>query len=121
MEDDLRFAKIMIDKAHEMSMKALVATNFGEVFELANKYNPTAVTLDVKLPDASGWKILDLFKNDMNFRHIPVHLISGEENRALAMKRGARSFHLKPLKNEALSVLFNDIVDFSSRRQKICW
>jgi len=118
VEDDLRFAKIMIDKAHEMSLKVIVAANFGEVFDLTNKYNPNAVTLDVKLPDASGWKILDLFKNDMNFRHIPVHLISGEENRALAMKRGARSFSLKPLKNEALSVLFNDIIDFNNRRQK---
>ena len=118
VEDDLRFAKIMIDKAHEAGLKAIVATNFGEVFDLTNKYNPSAVTLDVKLPDASGWKILDLFKNDMNFRHIPVHLISGEENRVLAMKRGARSFHLKPLKNEALSVLFNDIVDFNARTQK---
>ena len=115
VEDDLRFAKIMIDKAHEMNLKAVVATNFGEVFDLTNKYNPTAVTLDIKLPDASGWKILDLFKNDMNFRHIPVHLISGEENRTLAMKRGARSFQLKPLKNEALSVLFQDIVDFHSK------
>ena len=118
VEDDLRFAKIMMDKAHEMNLKIIVATSFGEVFELTNKYSPAAVTLDVKLPDASGWKILDLFKNDMNFRHIPVHLISGEENKALAMKRGARSFHLKPLKNEALSLLFNDIVDFNSRTPK---
>ena len=118
VEDDLRFAKIMIDKAHERNLKTIVATSFGEVFELTNKYNPTAVTLDVKLPDASGWKILDLFKNDMNFRHIPVHLISGEENRALAIKRGARSFHLKPLKNESLSILFNDIVEFNNKVQK---
>jgi HAMP domain-containing protein/signal transduction histidine kinase/CheY-like chemotaxis protein len=118
VEDDIRFAKIMIDKAHEMGLKALVAATFGEVFEMVNKYNPTAVTLDVKLPDASGWKILDLFKNDMNFRHIPVHLISGEENRVLAMKRGARSFHQKPLKNEALSILFNDIVEFDKRTTK---
>jgi HAMP domain-containing protein/signal transduction histidine kinase/CheY-like chemotaxis protein len=118
VEDDLRFAKIMIDKAHELHLKAIVATSFGEVFDLTNKYNPTAITLDVKLPDASGWKILDLFKNDMNFRHIPVHLISGEENKVLAMKRGARSFHLKPLKNEALHVLFTDIVEFNSKAPK---
>ncbi len=115
VEDDLRFAKIMTDKAHELNLKVVVATNFGEVFELTNKYAPTAVTLDIKLPDASGWKILDLFKNDMNFRHIPIHLISGEENRALAFKRGARSFHLKPLKNETLSVLFKDIAEFNSK------
>jgi CheY-like chemotaxis protein len=118
VEDDIRFAKIMIEKAHELDLKVVVATSFGDVFELANKYSPIAVTLDVKLPDASGWRILDLFKNDINFRHIPVHLISGEENRLLAMQRGARSFHLKPLKNEALSVLFNDIIEYHSRKPK---
>src|SRR5678815_4140933 len=118
VEDDLRFAKIMIDKAHEYDLKVVVATSFGDVFDLTNKYNPISVTLDVKLPDASGWRILDLFKNDINFRHIPVHLISGEENRLLAMQRGARSFHLKPLKNEALSVLFNDIIKYNETKQK---
>jgi HAMP domain-containing protein/signal transduction histidine kinase/CheY-like chemotaxis protein len=118
VEDDLRFAKIMIDKAHEHDLKVVVATSFGDVFDLTNKYSPISVTLDVKLPDASGWRILDLFKNDINFRHIPVHLISGEENRLLAMQRGARSFHLKPLKNEALSVLFNDIVEYHERKPK---
>jgi signal transduction histidine kinase/CheY-like chemotaxis protein len=118
VEDDIRFAKIMIEKAHEMDLKVVVAANFGDVFELANKFTPIAVTLDVKLPDASGWRILDLFKNDINFRHIPIHLISGEENRLLAMQRGARSFHLKPLKTEALTVLFADIVEFNSRKPK---
>ncbi len=118
VEDDVRFAKIMVEKAHEMELKIVVATHFGEVFELTNRFSPIAVTLDVKLPDASGWKILDLFKNDVNLRHIPVHLISGEENRLLAMQRGARSFHLKPLKNEALSVLFDDIVDYNNRKPK---
>ena len=118
VEDDLRFAKIMIEKAHEYDCKVVVATSFGDVFDLTNKYSPISVTLDVKLPDASGWRILDLFKNDINFRHIPVHLISGEENRLLAMQRGARSFHLKPLKNEALNVLFGDIVDYHNRKPK---
>ncbi|HJW16199.1 MAG TPA: response regulator, partial [Flavisolibacter sp.] len=118
VEDDLRFAKIMIDKAHEMQLKVVVAGSFGEVFELTNKYNPIAVTLDVKLPDASGWRVLDLFKNDINFRHIPVHLISGEENRLLAMQRGARSFNLKPLKNEDLDILFKDIVHYQLHKPR---
>ncbi|MBV9963854.1 MAG: response regulator, partial [Parafilimonas sp.] len=118
VEDDIRFAKIMIEKAHETGLKVIVATSFSEVFDLTNKFNPVAVTLDVKLPDASGWRILDLFKNDLNFRHIPVHLISGEENRLLAMQRGARSFHLKPLKAEALSVLFDDIKEYQTKRPK---
>ena len=118
VEDDIRFAKIIVEKAHEMNLKVVVAKSFADVFDLANKFNPISVTLDAKLPDASGWKILDLFKNDLNFRHIPVHLISGEENRLLAMHRGARSFHLKPLKHEALNELFNDIITFNQRKTK---
>ncbi len=118
IEDDIRFGKIMIDRAHERGLKVVVATGFGQVFDFVNKYNPIAVTLDVKLPDASGWRILDLFKNDINFRHIPVHLISGEENRLLAMQRGARSFHLKPLKTESLDELFNDIVVYNENKKR---
>ncbi len=118
VEDDINFGKIMLDKAHEMDLKAVVATNFSEVFDLTNKYNPIAITLDVKLPDASGWRVLDLFKNDINFRHIPVHLISGEENHLLAMQRGARSFHLKPLSTEELNILFTDIVQYNKRQVK---
>ncbi|MGN7723680.1 HAMP domain-containing protein [Chitinophaga sp. 22620] len=118
IEDDVRFAKIMQEKAHEMGLKAVVAVSFGEVFDLTNKYNPIAVTLDVKLPDASGWRILDLFKNDLNLRHIPIHLISGEENRLLAMQRGARSFNLKPLKAEALTVLFQKVLEQHEQKKK---
>ena len=118
IEDDIRFGKIMVEKAHEMNLKVVVARNFGDVFDLTNKYNPIAVTLDVKLPDGSGWRILDLFKNDINFRHIPVHLISGEENRLLATQRGARSFHLKPLTTDVLARLFGDIIVYSERKPR---
>ncbi len=118
IEDDLRFAKIMMEKAHERGLKAIVATGFSDVFSLINRFNPISITLDVKLPDASGWRILDLFKNDINLRHIPVHLISGEENKLLGMQRGARSFSLKPLKNEALEQLFDDIIKYHEREIK---
>jgi HAMP domain-containing protein/signal transduction histidine kinase/DNA-binding response OmpR family regulator len=118
VEDDLRFGKIIVDKAHEYDLKAVVATNYIEVFDFVNRFTPIAITLDVKLPDTSGWKVLDLLRNDLNYRHIPIHLISGEENRALALKRGARSFLLKPLENEALSELFEDILSFNKRETR---
>jgi len=110
IEDDIRFGKILIERAHDHELKAVVATTYIEVFDFINRFNPIAITLDVKLPDTSGWKVLDLLRNDLNYRHIPVHLISGEENRELAIRRGARSFLLKPLENEALTELFQDIV-----------
>jgi len=118
VEDDLRFGKIIIEKAHEFGMKAVVATNYLEVFDFINRFTPIAITLDVKLPDTSGWKVLDLLRNDLNYRHIPIHLISGEENEALALKRGASSFLLKPLENESLSHLFEDILSFSAKEAR---
>jgi signal transduction histidine kinase/CheY-like chemotaxis protein len=115
VEDDLRFGRIIVEKAHNFDMKAVVATNYLEVFDFINRFTPMAITLDVKLPDTSGWKVLDLLRNDLNYRHIPIHLISGEENEALALKRGARSFLLKPLENEALNELFADILSFNNK------
>ena len=118
VEDDLRFGKIIIEKAHENNLKAIVAVSYIEVFDFINRFTPIAITLDVKLPDTSGWKVLDLLRNDLNYRHIPIHLISGEENRNLALKRGARSFLLKPLDNESLNELFKDILSFSNKAVK---
>jgi len=118
IEDDLRFGKILIERAHEYDLKAIVASTYIEVFDFINRFKPIAITLDVKLPDTSGWKVLDLLRNDLNYRHIPIHLISGEENRDLAMKRGARSFLLKPLENDALTNLFEDIITFDKKAVK---
>jgi CheY-like chemotaxis protein len=118
VEDDLRFARIIIEKAHTYRLKAIVASTYIEVFDFINRFTPVAITLDVKLPDTSGWKVLDLLRNDFNYRHIPIHLISGEENRPLALKRGARSFLLKPLENEALNELFEDIISFDKKEIK---
>ncbi len=118
VEDDLRFGKIIIEKAHERGLKAVVATNYLEVFDFINRFSPIAITLDVKLPDTSGWKVIELLRSDLNYRHIPIHVISGEENRVLALKRGARSFLLKPLNNEVLNELFEDIVQYNERSDK---
>ncbi|MBS1566075.1 MAG: HAMP domain-containing protein, partial [Bacteroidetes bacterium] len=118
VEDDLRFGKIVIEKAHQYGFKAIVAVSYIDVFDFINRFNPVAITLDVKLPDTSGWKVLDLLRNDLNYRHIPIHLISGEENKALALRRGARSFHLKPLENESLNALFEDIRLLTGERDR---
>ncbi len=118
VEDDLRFGKIIIETAHQFGLKAIVATNYIEVFDFIARFTPIAITLDVKLPDTSGWKVLDLLRNDLNYRHIPIHLISGEENSTLALRRGARSFLLKPLENEALRELFDDILNYNMKETK---
>jgi HAMP domain-containing protein/signal transduction histidine kinase/CheY-like chemotaxis protein len=118
VEDDLRFGKIVIEKAHEKGLKAVVATNYLEVFDFINRFSPISITLDVKLPETSGWKVIELLRSDLNYRHIPIHVISGEENRVLALKRGARSFLLKPLNNDSLNDLFDDIISYNAKLEK---
>ncbi len=118
VEDDLRFGKIILDKAHEKGLKVVIAVSYIEVFDFINRYNPISITLDVKLPDTSGWKVLEMLRNDLKYRHIPVHLISGEENKALALKRGARSFTLKPLDNDVLQEFFDEIISYNNKTVK---
>jgi HAMP domain-containing protein/signal transduction histidine kinase/CheY-like chemotaxis protein len=118
VEDDLRFGKIMVEKAHEKDLKVVVATNYLEVFDFINRFLPIAITLDVQLPETSGWKVIDLLKSDLGYRHIPIHVISGEENAALALKRGALSFLQKPLNNDLLNSLFDDIISYQNKATK---
>jgi signal transduction histidine kinase/DNA-binding response OmpR family regulator len=118
IEDDLRFTKILVDKAHDFNLKVVVAMSYLEIFDSIIKYNPVAITLDVNMPESNGWKILKLLKSDINLRHIPVHVISGEDNKVAALKFGAKSFSLKPLSNTHLVDLMNGIVSFHEQAKK---
>ncbi|HEY1008206.1 MAG TPA: HAMP domain-containing protein, partial [Sphingobacteriaceae bacterium] len=118
VEDDLRFTRIMIDKLHDHDLKAVVAGTYVEIFESIQNYNPIAITLDVNMPEADGWKVLRLLKDDIKYRHIPVHLISGEDSTALALKYGAKSFHLKPLSNRSLDELIRKIISFNEKKTR---
>jgi HAMP domain-containing protein/signal transduction histidine kinase/DNA-binding response OmpR family regulator len=118
VEDDLRFSRIILEKSHEFGLKTIFASRYNEIFFLANKFKPIAITLDVGLPDTNGWKVLDLIKNDLNLRHIPLYVISGKEHTSVAHQKGARSFLLKPVSSEGLSNLFVDIVEFNNKTVK---
>src|SRR5207302_2110999 len=80
IEDDITFARIMVDLAHKQNLKALIALRGSTAIGLAREFKPGAITLDVRLPDMSGWTVLDYLKHDPLTRHIPVHVISGHEN-----------------------------------------
>jgi signal transduction histidine kinase len=89
VEDDVKFADILVDLAHEKGFKCLVANTGKVALALAHKYSPAAITLDIRLPDRDGWTILDRLKHDARTRHIPVHIISVEEQRRRALRQGA--------------------------------
>src|SRR5205823_6871297 len=76
VEDDLAYARVLIEAAHSNGFKAVVETRGAAAVTLARELKPDAVTLDVSLPDIDGWRVLACLKEDIDTRHIPVHVIS---------------------------------------------
>nr|OLE14566.1 MAG: hypothetical protein AUI36_38910 [Cyanobacteria bacterium 13_1_40CM_2_61_4] len=115
VEDDIKFAGILLDLAREKEFKGVVATSGTTALALARKYTPDAITLDMKLPDRDGWTVLDRLKHDPQTSHIPVHIISVEGHRRRALQQGAFTHLQKPVSRNALLGTFEDIADFVER------
>lgn len=102
VEDDEPFAGILYDLAHEQGFQALIATTAEEALILARQFVPSAILLDISLPDTSGLSVLDRLKMDSSTRHIPVHIMSVHDYTQTALSLGAVSYILKPVKREQL-------------------
>ncbi len=119
IEDDLNFAKILLDLARNNGFKGLIAPRSDIGLAFARDYQPTAIMLDVRLPVMDGWTVLDRLKHDPKTRHIPVHMMSIEENQTRrSLQLGAIAFLQKPASSEALSKALNDIKQFVERPVK---
>ncbi|HEV8443556.1 MAG TPA: response regulator, partial [Steroidobacteraceae bacterium] len=116
VEDDPPYARMLLEAAHRKGFKALVAHNGAEALSLAHKYDPAAVTLDVFLPDMLGWTVLNQLKHDPTTRHIPVQVLTVEEERQYGLERGAFSFMTKPTSTEGLGDVFQRIQNFIEPR-----
>ena len=116
IEDDIRFAKVVLDMAREKKFKGLVATTGASGLALARRYNPDAITLDIKLPDMEGWVVLDRLKHDSNTRHIPVHILSVEDEPQRGLSMGAVAHLRKPIEKDALSDALAQIADLAGRK-----
>jgi CheY-like chemotaxis protein/signal transduction histidine kinase len=102
VEDDVGFALILRDLAHEMEFQAIVVHSAGEGLTAAAQFQPSAILLDMHLPDFSGLGVLDQLKRNPRTRHIPVHVVSVADYRREALELGAVGFALKPAKREEL-------------------
>jgi CheY-like chemotaxis protein len=103
VEDDAHYMRIMIDLAHEKGFKVVATTRGEEAVELAKQYQPTAISLDVFLPDMLGWNVLSHIKQNPLTRHIPVQIVTLDEDRQHALSRGAFAFVPKPTTPQGLS------------------
>ncbi|HXP65967.1 MAG TPA: response regulator [Steroidobacteraceae bacterium] len=102
VEDDAAFAMILRDLVHEMGFQCVMAASAAEGLSAADQYAPSAILLDVNLPDHSGLGVLDSLKHNPRTRHIPVHVLSVSDYRREALELGAIGYALKPAKREEL-------------------
>ncbi len=112
VEDDPAFSRVLLEGARAHGFKGFIAPSANACIPLARKLKPTAVTLDMRLADLDGWTVLDRLKHDAATRHIPVMVVSGDDQRQRALRMGAAGFLLKPVAHEDLGAMLDKLARF---------
>jgi len=118
IEDDLQFASILVEQANKKGFKCLSASTGEDGLLLAAKYKPQAIILDMGLPGINGRQVLAELKANPYLKHIPVHIISGDDRSVESIKAGAIEWLVKPISKKELEEAFNRIEYFASRKIK---
>ncbi len=112
IEDDPHYARILLGIARAKGFKAVVANRGQQALSLAREYVPTAICLDVFLPDMLGWTVLNNLKLDPKTRHIPVQMLSVEEERQHGLSHGAFAYLVKPATTSELESAFDKLKSY---------
>jgi PAS domain S-box-containing protein len=118
VEDDPQYARILLGLAREKAFKGIVASKGAQGLSLARQFRPAAISLDVFLPDMVGWTVLNQLKFDPLTRHIPVQIVTVEEELQHGLAHGAFAYVVKSPSTERLNASFDRIRDFISPRRK---
>ncbi|OUL32989.1 two-component system sensor histidine kinase/response regulator [Nostoc sp. T09] len=118
IEDDVKFARILLEMARQQGFKVLVALDSKQGLTLAQQFKPNAITLDICMPDMDGWMVLDRLKHDSETRHIPVHIFSIDDRQQRGLELGAIAYLQKPVSKEQLTEALIDIKSFIERKVK---
>jgi CheY-like chemotaxis protein len=118
VEDDPHYARILLGLARDKGFKALVALRGTAALSMAREYKPAAISLDIFLPDMLGWTVLNNLKLDPTTRHIPVQVITCEEERQHGLARGAFSYLVKSPTTDGLESAFDRLRNYTAARKK---
>ncbi|MGZ6041208.1 MAG: response regulator, partial [Asticcacaulis sp.] len=119
VENDLGFARFLLDVARAHGFKGLVTSLGASALAMTHDYAPACILLDIHLPDMQGWRVMERLKHDMATRHIPICIISTDESRDRALSSGALTFVTKPIQNhEVVDHLMTSLDDYINRRTR---
>ena len=118
VEDDPHYARILLGLARDHGFKGIVASKGAQGLALARQFRPHAISLDIFLPDMLGWTVLNQLKLDPATRHIPVQIVTLEEERQHGLARGAFAYVIKEPTTIALEAAFDRIKEFTATHTK---
>ncbi|HKE48547.1 MAG TPA: HAMP domain-containing protein [Rhodanobacteraceae bacterium] len=118
VEDDARYAIVMRDLARSRGFNVVVAQRGAEALQFARQFRPSAISLDIHLPDMLGWAVLSQLKQDSQTRHIPVQIVTVDEERHHSLERGAFAYLAKPATSESIGDALERIRLYTLPRQK---
>ncbi|MGC3974466.1 MAG: response regulator [Nitrospira sp.] len=118
VEDDPHYARVLLGAVREKGLKGIVTAHGRLALALTREYKPVAITLDIFLPDMLGWTVLSHLKQDPETRHIPVQILTVEEERMHGLGHGAFAYMIKPATTEDLGETFGRLVEFTKPRRK---
>ena len=118
VEDDPHYTRVLVGLARDHGFKVIVARRGADAIELAREFRPSAISLDIFLPDMLGWTVLSQLKKNPATRHIPVQIITLDEDRQHGLARGAFAFASKPTTIEGVGQALDRIKAFAEPRRK---
>ncbi|MBP4139043.1 response regulator [Flavobacterium geliluteum] len=118
VEDDINFAKSLLAFSRKKGYKGVVSVRGDYALNFALLYKPVGVLLDIELPIKSGWEVLDEFKNNMQTKHIPVHIMSSHKLKQESLLKGAVDFLDKPVAFDKIPEVFMRIEHIISKESQ---
>lgn len=110
VEDDRDFAKILLDLSRENGFDCLCAGSGHDALMLADKYLPSAIILDLGLPDIDGKEVLKKLHENNNTKNIPVHIISARDKSEVNdILNSTIGYLLKPANKKSIRKVLKNI------------
>jgi len=105
IDDDLMVRDLTASGLKKEGYETISAVNGEEGLRLARELMPKAITLDINLPDISGWDVLAALKADPSTSHIPVIVCSVNDKEERGITLGAVDHLTKPIDRKRLGKL----------------
>jgi signal transduction histidine kinase/HAMP domain-containing protein/CheY-like chemotaxis protein len=118
VEDDPHYARVLLGLARDKGFKGIVAQRGTIALTLAREFKPTAISLDVFLPDILGWTVLNNLKLDPITRHIPVQIITCERSASMGCRTVPSLISCKPTTTEGIESSFLRLREFAQPHTK---